>query len=134
MANETLREMVQGFTTMQAQLGLVPTQGQVSPLGATFPPPPPMPTVPTPAMASAAAMQMSAASGGVRPVDVTWSSTMSQLGARQVDPYSLRPGTMNVPSPMYDTAPNYGMYRPQAPPRHHLQRLRREPLGHRLLP
>jgi hypothetical protein len=117
MANETLREMVQGFTTMQAQLGLVPTQGQVSPLGATFPPPPPMPTVPTPAMASAAAMQMSAASGGVRPVDVTWSSTMSQLGARQVDPYSLRPGTMNVPSPMYDTAPNYGMYRPQAPPR-----------------
>lgn len=118
MANsETLREMVQGFTVMQAQLGLVPVQGQTSPMGSTFPAPPPLPTVPSPAMASAAAMHMAAASGSPRPMDVTWSSTMSQLGARQVDPYSLRPGTMSVPSPMYDTAPNYGIYRPQAPQR-----------------
>lgn len=56
-SGETIRSMISGFNTMQAQLGLLPQQSGAQPMGVSMPPPPPPPQMPHPSEIAMMAMQ-----------------------------------------------------------------------------
>jgi len=141
---ETIREMLQGFNTMQMQLGLLPPQTGQMPMGVGLNTPPPPPPIRHPGDVSAQAAQQHQAAtqytlgmaqqmryqpppsappsfgvGG----DATWARTLGQINQQQFNPYvanALGGGGMSIPSPIYNTPSVYGGYRPQiqggAPP------------------
>ena len=55
-SNETIRQMMAGFSAMQFNLGLLPMQTSQQMAGAQFQAPPPPPPVPHPSQAAMAAM------------------------------------------------------------------------------
>ena len=56
-SGETIRNLISGFNTMQAQLGLLPTQTGGQPMGVSLPAPPPPPPVMHPSEAAFQAVQ-----------------------------------------------------------------------------
>lgn len=128
---ETIRQMLAGFNTMQANLGLLPVNSGQQLMGPSLTPAPPPPSVMHPAEAAVAAMsrhqdmiaqtmqaaQMtryqpppSAPAGG----GFGWGASMGQMASQQVNPFvagALGGGGMGMPNPMSMTAPQYGMFR-----------------------
>lgn len=136
---ETIRDLLQGFNAMQQQLGLLPPQNNQSPLGVGLPTSLPPPPVPHPGQASMIANQMGM-SGAQQTISAAQqtryvpppstpifnpmsgggmlSPTLGAISGSQLNPYmanAMGGGTMSMPSPIYNTASQYGIYRPPAP-------------------
>lgn len=117
-AGETLREMVQGFNAMQAQLGLLPPQTGQMPMGVGLNQPPPMPPTMHPGAISQHShdVQMAAMQRTMQAAQATrYMPPPSSPGGGTFNPYvahAMHGGGGMMPSPMYNTPSNYGMYRP----------------------
>jgi hypothetical protein len=121
---ETIRQMLQGFNTMQQQLGLLPMQSSQTPMGVGFQPPPPPPQIPHPSQAAIAAVAQQR--------DMMQQTIQAAQMTRYIPPPSTPIGgggggfaPMNpymagaiggdmggMANPMTMTAPSFGMYRP----------------------
>jgi len=159
--NDTIRDLLAGFNSMQAQLGLTPMAGQTS----FSMPTTPMPKLKSPGEVSQELMQLSTqqmettvravqqtrmAPGpgvlGLSPVNMPdvgrppspanaaagayatqFQERMQDIQSRYLSPYQAQqfaggmgqPGFMNLPSPIFQTAPSMGSFRPnitQPPP------------------
>jgi hypothetical protein len=117
-AGETLREMVQGFNAMQAQLGLLPPQTGQMPMGVGLNQPPPMPPTMHPGAISQQShdMQMAAMQRTMQAAQATrYMPPPSSPVGGTFNPYvahAMHGGGGMMPSPVYNTPSNYGMYRP----------------------
>lgn len=136
-SGETIRQMLSGFNAMQMQLGLLPTQTGQQPMGVQPYAPPPPPPAPHPSEFAFQAVQQqqmmmqqavqtaqmtryqpppSAPIGGGG--GFTWGSSYAAMGAGQMNPMvanAMGGGGIGMPNPIYTTAPQFGMYRPQGP-------------------
>jgi hypothetical protein len=124
-SNETLRQMLAGFNSMQSALGLLPAQSGSPSIGigqATVPAPP-MPMIPHPAEAAAVALQRHnemtqqtlQAAQATRYQPPPSAPTPSSGGLGQFNPFvanALGGGGHGLPSPSALTPPAYGMFRP----------------------
>lgn len=130
---ETLKQLMQGFTAMQANLGLLPTQSGNQPMGVAPWQPPPPPPIQHPGQASAIAVsqgqaqlqQTMAAAQMTRYVPPPsspvggggfgWGASMNTLSGNQMNPFmasAIGGGGVGMPNPMSFTNPAYGGYRP----------------------
>lgn len=136
---DTLRDVLSGFNTMQAQLGLLPAQSGQQPMGVMPTAAPPPPPVAHPSVVSFQAVQQQQqmmqqavqtaqmtryqpppsspiGPGGGGGGGFTWGSSYAAMGASQFSPQmanAMGGGGIGMPNPIYSTAPQYGMYRPQ---------------------
>jgi hypothetical protein len=132
---ENIREMLAGFNAMQAQLGLLPPQTAQMPMGVQVNQPPPPPPVMHPGQFASMAVQQhqSAFQNTMQFSQMTraqpppsspvfnpysWGPTAGAAAGNQFNPQVANfmsggqaPG---MPSPIFSTAPQFGMYRPQA--------------------
>ncbi len=131
---ETLKQLMQGFTAMQANLGLLPTQSGNQPMGVQPWTPPPPPPIQHPGVTSMMSVGMSqqqqqqtmAAAQMTRYVPPPsapmggggfgWGARMNTLGGNQMNPFmanAIGGGSgVGMPNPMSFTNPAYGGYRP----------------------
>lgn len=116
--NETLKEMVQGFNSMQAQLGLLPPQTNQMPLGVGLNQMPPMPNVMHPGAVSQQAHDYASAAAQRTMQAARNTRYMPPPSSGPFNPYVANAmaggasGGLPMPSPMHNVAANYGMYRP----------------------
>lgn len=126
-SNETLRQMLAGFNSMQSALGLLPAQSGSPTIGigqATVSAPP-MPVVPHPSEAAMAALQRHnemtqqtlQAAQATRYQPPPSSPTPSSGGLSLFNPFVANAlggggGGYGLPSPSMMTPPAYGMFRP----------------------
>lgn len=137
---ETIKQMLAGFNSMQMQLGLLPQNTGQQPMGIQLNQPPPPPMMPHPsefAMQVSQQQQMmmqqtvqaaqmtryqpppSSPPQGGGGMGFTWGNSFAAMSSAQFNPQiaNAMGGGMGVgmPNPIYSTAPQFGMYRPQGP-------------------
>ena len=143
-SGDTIRQLLQGFNTMQMQLGLTPVQSGGAPMGVPLGAPPQAPQIAHPGAVSAMVMQQqqgmmaqtmqaaqmtryvpppSAPMGGG--FNMSWGPSYQALQAGQANPYmaQMMGGMPGMPNPGLMTSPQMGMFRggmfappPVAPP------------------